>query len=106
MITALFTSGRAPTLLLGLSRDNCRRLLAGQPIVQDLTGKGMPVKLFIVGGESDAALYGQLQQHPAFGGQRPNTCCERHAAEAGVPHNPLPGAGAVACAEDESLPDV
>lgn len=47
-----------PVLGIGLSRENCRRLLAGEPIVFDTSGfKDLPeIEVVIMGGETEEAM--------------------------------------------------
>jgi hypothetical protein len=51
------TSGR-PVLGIGLSRENCERLLQGQPIAFDTsTMDGLPdIEVFLMAGEDEATM--------------------------------------------------
>jgi hypothetical protein len=56
--------GTHPVLLLGLSRLNCERLLAHQPIKFDTTELGLPaMTVVIMAGETEDAITAQLQVH-------------------------------------------
>lgn len=59
--------GGRPTMLIGLSRENCQRLLAGQPIMFDTSvappkGLGLtePPIVFIVASETEAEIKAAL----------------------------------------------
>lgn len=55
-----------PFLLLGLSAENCRRLIAGQPIVvrADHVDPRLPrINVILVGGETEDAIAAELRQH-------------------------------------------
>lgn len=48
----------------GLSRENCARLLLGQPIPVDLAEMGVEgLEMVIFAGETEAALEAELRQH-------------------------------------------
>ena len=56
-------AGDAPLLVIGLSRENTVRLLAGQPIMMDCGDLGLPtMKVIIVGGETEQTILGDLQR--------------------------------------------
>ncbi len=99
-------SGRE-MVVYGLSRANMRLLLAGKPIHMDGSVLGLPHDTLIVGGETETDIANTL--NGAFGKPRDAyTCCEKHAAEAGLPHRPAPPTMApTACPPDAGdLPDV
>lgn len=51
-------------LLLGLSRFNCERLLAGKPIPIDCKELGLPpLEIVLFGGEDEAAMAAELQRN-------------------------------------------
>lgn len=50
-------------ILIGLSRENCTRLLDGQPIVVDLNAHGAKAALTIVGGETEADIEREIRQN-------------------------------------------
>lgn len=59
MIKAKMSDG---SILLGLTKENCRRLLAGQPIAFDLASIGLPPQGgVIVGGKSLEDIEQQLR---------------------------------------------
>lgn len=51
-----------PFVLLGLSRENCRRLLEGQPIKIDMADLGQPERgtVLICAGETEEAVKREL----------------------------------------------
>lgn len=106
--TVLDTKSGRPLLLLGLSRDNCRRVLAGEPATVNGARLGLAVDVLIVGGETDTAIYAALQRQLNAGGAETATytCCQAHADEAGIMHVPLPSAVPGDCAGRPDLPDV
>lgn len=55
---------------IGLSRENCERLLAGEPIQVDAMAVGMPAfeGLFIMAGETEQAMYDELKKHGVLQG--------------------------------------
>lgn len=90
MIQAVFDQpeGR-PLVLVGLSRENMKLLLAGKPILVDGKTLGTPVDVVVVGGETETDIHHIVTQ--AWGTPATTyTCCEKHAAAAGVPHRPKP----------------
>lgn len=98
-----------PVVLLGLSRANMRLLLAGKPMHVKGDVLGVDVDVLIIGGETEPAMHTMIQQ--AWGGRSPTqtyTCCEKHAAEAGVPHLPGPDTACMdtAVPDPDGLPDV
>lgn len=108
MIKALITQpdGR-PAVLLGLSRANMRLLLAGKPIKVDGRVLGVDVDVCLVGGETEQDIRQELVT--ALGAPaRQYTCCEEHAALAGMPHQPHPdqGPGDPHIPDPATLPDV
>jgi hypothetical protein len=55
-----------PFLLLGLSAENCRRLVAGMPIAvrADLVDPRLPkVRVILVGGETEDDIAAELRQN-------------------------------------------
>lgn len=66
MIKAVGATSKGSLIILGLSRENCTRLLAGLPIHVDLheldprLPEGLTVLL--MGGETEEAIAGELQQ--------------------------------------------
>lgn len=60
-----------PFLLLGLSAENCRRLVAGQPIRvrADQVDPRLPaLNVLLVGGETEESIAVQLVPHEQTGG--------------------------------------
>lgn len=54
MIKASGQNGDTPVLLIGLSKENCARLLAGRPIMFNASEVGLAdLQLIIVGGETE-----------------------------------------------------
>ena len=47
---------------IGLSRENCRRLLDGKPIAFPLEEMGGKGEILIMGGETEQAMMRQLQE--------------------------------------------
>lgn len=78
-------------VLLGLSRVNCERLLAGRPLWVDGRELGIDNDVVIYGGEDEAELAAVVTggRTPASGAVY-TTCCEKHAAAAGLEHRPGP----------------
>ena len=74
MIKAAGKAGDLPMLVVGLSRENCRRLLEDQPIFFDtksidVDAAFLPrLKVLVVGGETEAAIAAELRQHFPWGG--------------------------------------
>lgn len=78
MIKAVLRDAQgAPVILLGLSGENCARLMADEPIKVDLAELGLPsLQIALVGGRTEADITAQLEQHY---GPLPFTCprCRR-----------------------------
>lgn len=95
--------------MLGLSRANCKLMLAGEPVTVLGSTLGLEFDLYIAGGEDDVAIYNALQAK--LGGRVESvtyTCCQEHADEAGIMHVSAPGVEG-ACTRQRSareLPDV
>lgn len=61
MIKAKLTDG---SIILGLSRLNCGKLLQGKPIVLQLSELGLPAqKIIIVGGENEQSIMDELTRY-------------------------------------------
>lgn len=91
------TSG-VPLVVLGITPDNIRELKNGRPIYVNGTEVGIPSDLAVMFGPTNEAIADEIRQ--AAGGMKPEsiyTCCPAHAAQSGVPHNPLPG---MTCPDD------
>lgn len=52
-----------PFILIGLSAENCRRLLAGRPAIFDGAPFGYPGEIMIIGGETEDTMYDDLRRH-------------------------------------------
>lgn len=53
-----------PVVLLGLSGENVTRLMADEPISVDLAELGLPpLRITLMGGRTEAAIVGRLEQH-------------------------------------------
>lgn len=70
--------GGQPLLVIGLSAENCRRLLLGQPIPFDTAPLGLPpMRVLICGGQTEEAIAADLRKHwpatmaavPGLGGE-------------------------------------
>jgi len=63
MIKATGTnSDGEPVLIIGLSRGNCEKLLAGQPIPFKTGELGLPqLEILIMAGETETAMYRELR---------------------------------------------
>lgn len=63
MIKAVGESGDKRFLLIGLSMENCRRLLRGEPIMFDLPAPLDPEsKIIMLGGETEEAIVAELRE--------------------------------------------
>lgn len=61
MIKAKLTDG---SVVVGLSRLNCEKLLQGKPINLQLKEMGLPdIRILIVGGESEQSIMNELTKH-------------------------------------------
>ena len=62
MIIATGTFEKAgEVLMLGLTKQNVKKLMRGQPISRDLRFAGVPYHLFIVFGEDEMEIHRQLR---------------------------------------------
>lgn len=69
MIKFTGTQDGKPLLGLGLSRGNCDKLLAGQPIVIHCEQIGLaPLTIFLMGGETEESMAGELLSTGALRG--------------------------------------
>lgn len=90
ILTQIQPADGLPIVLIGLSRDNARLLLAGRPIEIEGGSLGVPADICIIGDETDAKLYDTIREAVGDATTTTYTCCPRHAAETGVPHRPGP----------------
>lgn len=71
MIKGAATVGdKTPLLILGLTRRNCERLLAGDPIMVDTGELGDPLpvlQVLIMGGETEDAMAAQIRSVATVG---------------------------------------
>lgn len=51
-----------PVVGIGLSRINCDRLLAGEPILLTPESLGLPLEIYIFGGETENSMYEELEK--------------------------------------------
>jgi hypothetical protein len=62
--------GRRPNgkkiVILGLSRENCARLLDDQPIPLDFSQFGLDCEVLLCGGETEEAIMRELEKHVDF----------------------------------------
>lgn len=101
MIKASMQTGDSTVIVLGLTVENCSRLLKGQPIVINGPELGNPHDILLVGGKDEKAIMELLQDSVRDKGGESvvYTCCAKHAAEQGRPHIPAPE---VVCPDDLS----
>jgi len=89
----LSTENGRTLLVLGLSRNNMKLLLAGNALKVDGEAIGVTNDVLILGGETELDIHATMMK--VWGSPEDKskfyTCCEEHAAQAGVPHNPQPG---------------
>lgn len=52
---------------IGLSRENCKRLLEGKPIAIDMAEMGGKGELLIMAGETEQAMYDELRKAGVLG---------------------------------------
>lgn len=63
MIKALKTMPDGPLLIFGLSKENIKRLLAGDPILASMSDFGLPGRFMILAGDTEESIARELVDH-------------------------------------------
>lgn len=93
MIKAVLGSDKKTVVVFGLSQENCRRLLAGDPLLIRGAEVGLNHDVLILGGADEATIIKDIRTLANIPKEETEvySCCAKHAAEAGHPFTPNPG---------------